>query len=82
MTVSINNLLRRVAKLEANKGGNSVQFRSFAGELFSIPKKRVVDVYYSIFNGEVSKENTAVLASDVVTPGEGCITTLLRMMQE
>jgi len=79
---SISGMLKRIAKLEANKGGNSVQFRSFAGELFSIPKKRVVDVYYSIFNGEVSKENTAVLASDVVSPGEGKITELLRMMQE
>ena len=74
--------LKRIAKLKASVGSVNVLFRSLDGSIFALPKRRVVSIYLSIFRGEVSKENTAVLASDVVTPGEGSITTLLRMMQE
>ena len=80
--MSVGNLLKRLQKLEASKGNNIVRFKSFTGDLFSIPKKRVVDVYQSIFRGEVSNENEAVLNAVAVSPGEGNIPELLRMLQE
>lgn len=73
--------LKRIAKLKANVGSVNVLFRSVDGSIFSLPKRRVVAVYQSIFRGEVSKENEAVLNAVAVSPGEGNIPELLRSLQ-
>jgi len=73
--------LKRIAKLKASVGNVKVLFRSRDGSIFSIPKRHVVSAYQSIFRGEVSRENEAVLNAVAVSPGEGNIPELLRSLQ-
>lgn len=81
-TVNKRGMLQRINKIRARVGNANVLFRLKDGSIFSIPKRRVMDVYQSIFRGEVSRENEAVLNAIAVSPGEGRISELLRMLEE
>ncbi len=74
---------KRIAKLKASVGSNVVRFRLKDGSIFSIPKRRVMDVYLSCFRGEVTtRETEAVLNAVAASPGEGRMYELCQMMQE
>ncbi len=76
-------MLQRINKIRARVGNANVLFRLKDGSIFSIPKRRVMDVYLSCFRGEVTtRETEAVLNAVAASPGEGRIYELCQMMQE